>query len=209
MIFLHLFFQFQFLILLNYARLTCLIFMVMTSEPKWIAWKTYWCCSKQIHQLWIRHKQTKSKKIRKTTTENQAKITGFAKNKLEEKTIENKIIQFNACLRAYLVVEQAISAGTGFEYTDDVSYSTISKVLTKALEVTYDYPYRRTFYYDQGRVYQMKDYVYVLNLNLFFSRWVVKKIALIILSCKISLGFVSRKSIVVAFSSLMKSLNKK
>ena len=61
----------------------------------------------------------------KLTPENQNKTYDFAENKLEEQTEENKIIQFNTSLRPYHVIEQALSAGTGFGYTDDVSYSTV------------------------------------------------------------------------------------
>ncbi|MQW23414.1 MULTISPECIES: XRE family transcriptional regulator [unclassified Lactococcus] len=55
----------------------------------------------------------------------QEKTINFAENQLNEQTEENKIIQFNASLCPYRVIEQALSAGTGFGYTDDVSYSTV------------------------------------------------------------------------------------
>lgn len=59
------------------------------------------------------------------TPSRQDKTIDYAEKQLIEQKEENKIIEFNTLLRSYHVIEQALSAGTGFGYTDDVSYSTV------------------------------------------------------------------------------------
>ena len=56
-----------------------------------------------------------------------------------------------------------------FSLSKRPTFGPISDALNKAIEVTNDCPYRRTFHSDQGWAYQMKQYTNTLKNNKIFQ----------------------------------------
>ena len=56
-----------------------------------------------------------------------------------------------------------------FSLSKRPTFGPISDALNKAIEVTNDCPYRRTFHSDQGWAYQMKQYTNTLKKNKIFQ----------------------------------------
>ncbi len=78
--------------------------------------------------------------------------------------------------------------------------------LEKAIKITSDCPYRRTFHSDQGWAYQMKAYSRRLKKrNVSFKVCREKEIAMIIRSWRISLGYSSKKSTMVLYIIVLKN----
>ena len=56
-----------------------------------------------------------------------------------------------------------------FSLSERPSFKSISDALNKAINITNDYPYRRTFHSDQGWAYQMREYTNTLKHNKIFQ----------------------------------------
>ena len=65
-----------------------------------------------------------------------------------------------------------------FSFSKRSTFEPISNALNKAIEVTSDCPYRRTFHSDQGWAYQMKQYTNTLKNNKIFQSMSIKGICL-------------------------------
>ena len=77
--------------------------------------------------------------------------------------------------------------------------------LEKAIKITSDCPYRRTFHSDQGWAYQMKAYSRRLKEERIFQSMSRKGNCMIIRSWRISLDYSSKKSTMVLYIIVLKN----
>lgn len=97
--------------------------------------------------------------------------TNIPHQKLTTDTTEFKYYENGVQKKAYLnpFLDLFNNEIVSFEVSKQPTYQAISTALDKALEITSDCSYRRTFHSDQGWAYQMMDYVHTLKNHHIFQ----------------------------------------